>query len=79
MKVSLNWVKKFTNVNLSIEELVQKIGSQLGAIEEVIDLGSRYQGIVVAKVVSCKNTRADKLHVCLIDDGGVTKNVKEIS
>ena len=77
MKVSLNWVKKFTNVNLSIEELVQKIGSQLGAIEEVIDLGSRYQGIVVAKVVSCKkHADADKLHVCLIDDGGVTKNVE---
>lgn len=57
MKVSLNWVKKFTNVNLSIEELVQKIGSQLGAIEEVIDLGLKISGHSSCKSSFLQKTR----------------------
>lgn len=77
MKISLNWVKEFTDVNLSVEELVTKIGAQLGEVEEVINLGEHYEGIVVAKVVSCeKHPNADKLQICKIDDGKVTKGVK---
>lgn len=76
MKVSLNWVKQFTDVNLTIDELVTKIGAQLGAVEEVTDLGKKYQGILVAKVVSCeKHPNADKLSVCRIDDGGKAEGV----
>ncbi|MBI1856932.1 phenylalanine--tRNA ligase subunit beta [Candidatus Saccharibacteria bacterium] len=77
MKISLNWVKEYTRVDLSVDELVKKIGAQLGAVEEVIDLGKKYQGIVIAKVITCeKHPNADKLSVCTIDDGGITPNVK---
>lgn len=77
MKVSLNWVRQFTDVDISVDELVTKIGAQLGAVEEVIDLGKKYQGIVVAKVVSCeKHPNADKLHVCKVDDGGVAQGIE---
>lgn len=76
MKISLNWVKQFTDVNLSVDELVTKIGAQLGAVEEVTDLGQKYQGILVAKVVSCeKHPDADKLNVCKIDDGSKAEGV----
>lgn len=77
MKISLNWVRQFTDVDLAIDDLVTKIGAQLGAVEEVIDLGAKYQKIVVAKVISCEDhPNADRLHVCTIDDGGVTPDVK---
>lgn len=80
MKVSLNWAQQLSNVNLNpvgTDDLVQKIGAQLGAVEEVIQTGSKYNGIVVARVVSCqKHPNADKLSVCLIDDGGVTQGVE---
>lgn len=77
MKVSVNWLREYTGIDLSVEELVAKIGAQLGAVEEVIDLGKKYQGIVIAKVVSCeKHPNADKLSVCLIDDGKAVKNVE---
>ena len=77
MKVSLNWVKQFTDVSLPVNELVEKIGTQLGAVEEFIDLGAMYKGIVIAKVVSCvKHPNADKLSLCLIDDGRVAKGVE---
>lgn len=77
MKISVNWIKEFTDIKLSVDELVSKIGSQLGEVEEVINIGERYQGIIVAKVVSCeKHPNADRLNVCLLDDGGVAKDVK---
>ncbi len=76
MKVSLNWIKEFSDVKLTVDQLVEKIGAQLGAVEEVVDLGKKYQGIVIAKVVSCaKHPDADKLQVCTIDDGGSTPSV----
>jgi phenylalanyl-tRNA synthetase beta chain len=77
MKVSLNWVKQFTDIAIPVEELVEKIGSQLGAVEEVVDLSKKYEGILVAKVVSCeKHPNADKLSVCWVDDGGKTQDVE---
>lgn len=80
MKISLNWVKEFTNVKISVDELVKKIGAQLGEVEEVVSLGERYEGITVAKVVSCyKHPNADKLSVCKIDDGGTNKKIKRDS
>lgn len=77
MKVSLNTIKQFTDVDVSVDELVAKIGAQLGGVEEVIDLGKRYTGATIVKVVSCDDhPNADRLHVCTIDDGGVTPDVK---
>lgn len=76
MKVSLNWVKEFTQVDLPIDELIEKIGAQLGAIDEVIDLGKRYEGIVVARVASCeKHPNANKLKVCMVDDAKVVRDI----
>jgi phenylalanyl-tRNA synthetase beta chain len=85
MKLSINWIRSIIASDKSsadimpkgIDDLVEKIGAQLGAVEEVIDFGKKYQGIVIAKVISCqKHPDADKLKICLIDDGGTVKNVK---
>lgn len=77
MKISVNWIKEFTDVKLSTEQLVKRIGAQLGEVEGVVGLSERYKDIVVAKVMSCnKHPNADKLSVCLIDDGEKTKGVK---
>lgn len=77
MKVSLNWIKKFTQVDLEIPELIDKIGSQLGAVEANENLGEKYKGAIVVKVVSCvDHPNADKLHVCMIDDGGKVENIE---
>lgn len=77
MKVSLNWVKQYLNFDLpAVDELAAKIGAQLGAIEEIDNLGAKYQGVVVARIVSCvDHPNADRLHVCMIDDGGAVKDV----
>lgn len=83
MKVSINLAQEYSNVDLksiSSAEMLKKVGAQLGAVEEVIYWAPKYDGVVVVKVVECeKHPNADKLHVCKIDDGGVTKNVERDS
>jgi len=85
MKISLNEIRTFNEryktcgdiAPEGIDKLVEKIGAQLGGVDEVIDLGKKYLGIIVAKVASCQpHPNADKLKLCKIDDGGVAKDVK---
>jgi phenylalanyl-tRNA synthetase beta chain len=77
MKISLNWVKKYLDFELPpIEELAERIGAQLGAIDEIVDLGAKYRGIVIVKVVDCQKIEgSDHLSLCKIDDNGTVKNV----
>lgn len=77
MKVSLNTVKQFTPVDIPVDELVVKINQQLGGVEDVIDLNERYKDAVIVKVLSAeKHANADKLSVCIVDDGGAVKDVE---
>ncbi len=76
MKLSVNWIKEYTTVDLSNEDLVKKIGSQLGEVEEAVDLSSLYKNIYIVKVVDCvQHPKADKLSLCKIDDGGKAPDV----
>ena len=77
MKVSLNIIKQLINFELPpIDELVARVNQQLGGIEEVIDLKSKYGGARIVRVVECaKHPDADRLSVTKIDDGGVVADV----
>ncbi|HYH74804.1 MAG TPA: phenylalanine--tRNA ligase subunit beta [Candidatus Saccharimonadales bacterium] len=85
MKVSVNTLQ-FLNEHYhsaghpapdGVDDLVQKIGAQLGAVEEVIPFGKKYEGVLIVKVVSCADhPNADRLHVCMVDDGGRAKDVE---
>lgn len=85
MKISLNTLAFVNQQNNSagnpapngVDELVEKIGAQLGAVEEVVLFGARYENVLIAKVVSCvDHENSDHLHVCKIDDGGVAQDVE---
>lgn len=75
MKFSLNLADNYSNVDLKSlphDEIVARMGAQLGSIEDIETWSEKYTGIVIARVVTCqKHPNADKLSVCLIDDGGV--------
>ena len=51
MIISLNWIKKYTDIDMSVDELVALIGSRLVEIENVIDLGAKYQDVLIVKVM----------------------------
>lgn len=77
MIISVNWLKKFTDIDMPIDELATLIGERLVEIEEVIDLGVKYKDVIVARVISCVDMPdSDHLHVCMIDDGGVREGVE---
>jgi phenylalanyl-tRNA synthetase beta chain len=77
MKVSINWIKEYLQFDLpSVDELVQRIGSQLGEVEKVTDVGAKYQSALVVSVIECsKLENSDHLSLCFIDDGGVAVGV----
>jgi phenylalanyl-tRNA synthetase beta chain len=85
MKISLNTIRGLNKrygctddiAAIGLDGLIERIGSQLGAVESVVEFGKKYEGIIIAKVISCdKHPNADKLSVCLIDDGGKAEQVE---
>lgn len=85
MKISLNSIsfvnKKYGSAGdpalNGVDDLVERIGAQLGAVEDVEDYGAKYAGVVVVRVVSCEDhPNADRLHVCKVDDGRVVENIE---
>src|SRR5690349_19183883 len=79
MKVSLNVMKQYSDEaqwKLSTAELGKKIGAQLGAVEEVIDLSGKYDNVFVAEIVAAKDhPSADKLGIYQINTGAETLQV----
>lgn len=78
MKVNLNIVEKLVGFELPpVSELTARVNAQLGGVEENINIGERYEGARIVRVVSAeKHPDADRLSVCLIDDGGVVEDVE---
>ena len=75
MIISVNWLKKYTTIDGTIDELATRIGARLVEIESVIDLSKKYKDVVIVRVVECSPIEdSDHLNVTKIDDGGVVKN-----
>lgn len=77
MIISLNWLKKYTSIDLPIDELAELIGARLVEIEETIDLTEKYKDVRVVKVVECEPLEgSDHLNVLKIDDSDTVKDVE---
>ncbi|MEI7539458.1 MAG: phenylalanine--tRNA ligase subunit beta [Candidatus Saccharibacteria bacterium] len=77
MIISLNWLKKFTDIDMPIDELVTLIGARLVEVEQVIDLNVKYKDTLVVKVVEANKLEgSDHLNVTKIDDGGITTDIE---
>lgn len=71
MKVPVNWLKDFVNIDgISIQELSDKLVSCGFEIEEVIFERDAIKNVVTGKIVSIeKHSNANSLSVCKIDVG----------
>ena len=70
MRVSLNWLKEFVDINMSPEELGRVLTIAGFELEELIDLRQNADGVVVGKVLErSQHPNADKLSVCKVDIG----------
>ncbi|HOJ32306.1 MAG TPA: phenylalanine--tRNA ligase subunit beta [Candidatus Hydrogenedentes bacterium] len=70
MRVSLNWLNEFVNIDLEPSELAHKL-MMLGLDVESVDyLGAEISNVVVGKILSIEpHPAADKLVVCQTDIG----------
>ena len=69
MLISLNWLKKYVDINISDEELVRLIGARLVEVEGVIDESTKYNNIVVVRVESAEKIPDTHLTLCQVNDG----------
>jgi len=75
MRVSIHWLRQFVDIPESSEELAE-ILTMLGFEAEITTYDWENNSIVSAKVLNCKShPNADKLKLCLIDDGEGKKQV----
>ncbi len=76
MIVSVNWLKKFVDIDIPVDQLATLIGERLVEIESVEDLGAKYKDVIVVKIVEASDVEgSDHLHLTKVDDGGKLKNV----
>ncbi len=76
MIISLNWLKKFVDIDVSVDELVNLINTRLVEIESVTEIGKKYDNVLVVNVVEAKPLKgSDHLSILRIDDGQVAKNL----
>lgn len=79
MKVSLALMRRFYGLDIdwNIDKITQRIGAQLGAIENVTYLKPLYDGALIVKVVeSTPIVGSDHLSLCRIDDNQKNTEVK---
>ncbi len=70
MKLSLNWLKTYLNINLSPDELVKGLISVGIEVEDVIDQAKKLDKFVIGKVLErVKHPNADKLSLTKVDVG----------
>ncbi|MDE6361727.1 MAG: phenylalanine--tRNA ligase subunit beta, partial [Clostridia bacterium] len=70
MKVSLSWLKDFVDIDVTIQELADKLVGAGFEVEEIIDASANMKNVVLGRIVKLeKHPDADKLQICQIDVG----------
>src|SRR5438874_5092010 len=74
MKFSVNWLREFVELPLGIEALTELLTMSGVEIEATEKRGADFDHVVVAQITDSKpHPNADRLTVCLVDDGSGTK------
>jgi phenylalanyl-tRNA synthetase beta chain len=70
MRVSFEWLSKLIDIDIPVEQLAEKMTMSGIAVEEIEAQAAKYQGIVIAKVLSLdKHQQADNLFIVKVDAG----------
>ncbi len=70
MKVPFSWLKEYVEIDITPEELEEKLFSCGFEVEELISLGKDVVNVVVGRILSLeKHPDADRLTVCQVDCG----------
>jgi len=71
MLFSVNWLKKWVDIDLPVDELTGRLTASGLEVDTVEPVAAPFSDVVVAQITSCEpHPDADKLKVCSIDFGG---------
>jgi len=71
MRISLNWLKQWVDLDLGADELAGKLTASGLEVDTVKPVAADFSDIVVALITDCgPHPDADKLQICTIDHGG---------
>lgn len=71
MKVSLQWLKQYVDIDVSVEELCKKMVMSGFEVESVEDLSKTMSNVVVGRILKLKkHPNTDRLQICMVDVGG---------
>ena len=70
MKVPFSWLKEFVDIDITPQELEEKLFSAGFEVEELIDLSAEIDRVVVGKITHIeKQEGTDHLNMCRVDCG----------
>ncbi len=76
MKIPLSWLKEYVDIDISAQELVDKLFSCGFEVEELIDLSAEINNVVVGKIESVqKQEDTDHLQICTLNCGEHGENI----
>lgn len=76
MKVPYSWLKEFVDIDITVDELADKLVSCGFEIEGVIRMSDSIKNVVVGKILSVeKHAQSDHLSICKVDIGTETVQV----
>ena len=71
MKVSLNWLKRYVDIHVSVEELCRRMTMAGFEVDGVESLGDSMQNVVAARILKIEpHPDSDHLQICQMDVGG---------
>ncbi len=77
MKVALSWLKEYVDIDVSVDELSEKLFSCGFEVEEIINLRKEISRVVVGKVKSVqKQEGTEHLNLCVLDCGEYGDNIE---
>lgn len=69
MKAPLSWLKDYVDIDVSAQELQNKLFSCGFEVEELYEAGKDISGVYVGEVTECEPIEGTHLHVCKVDCG----------
>ena len=69
MLVPLSWLKDYVDINVTPDELEEKLFSCGFEVEEKYEVGHDISGVVVGLVKTCEGIEGTHLHLCQVDAG----------
>ena len=73
MKISLNWLRRYVDIPVTVEELCDRMVMAGFEVEDIEDLSQSMENVVAARILRLrKHPDADKLQLCDMDVGSGT-------